>query len=107
MPVIYDPEYQAELEKYRDKTLRNDRGMYWVLLWIALFFAAVFWALQAAEADMPTIISAMIAVATLGVAWVVIVVGTVLHATMVVDLAGDEWYSKKMMGEYIPPETDA
>ena len=87
--------------------IRNDRALYWVLLWIALIFAAVFWALQAAEADMPTIISAMITVATLGVVWVVITVGTVLHATLVIHMVGDEWYSKKMMGEYIPPETDA
>jgi uncharacterized membrane protein len=101
MPLIYDPEYQAELEKYADRTSRKDRVMYWLLLWIALVFAAVFWALRAAEADMSTIISAMIAVATLGVAWVVIVVWTVLHANLVIVSSVNEWYGKKMLGEYI------
>ncbi len=58
MPLIHDPEYQVELDKYSEKTRRNDRGMYWLLLYIALVFASVFWALRAVEADMSTIISA-------------------------------------------------
>ena len=107
MPLIYDPEYQAELDKYVDKSRRTDRGMYWLLLYIALVFASVFWALRAVEADMSTIISAMIAVATLGVAWVVIAVGTILHANLVIVSSVNEWYGKKMLGEYEPPKTDA
>ena len=65
MPLIFDPEYQAELERLRDETIRKDKGLYWLLLYMALAFAAVFAALRAVEADAPTIISAMIAVAML------------------------------------------
>ena len=103
MPLIFDPEYQAELEKYRDRTFRTDRRLYWLLLYMALGFTAVFGVLRAVGADLPTVISAMIAVAGLGLACVIIVLGTLIHATLVINGAGDEWVGRKQLGEYEPP----
>ena len=103
MPLTFDPEYQAELEKYRDLTIRSDRELYWLLIYMALGFAAVFGASRAVEADASTVISAMIAVAGLGLAYAIIRVGTIIHATLVVNGAGDEWVGRKQLGEYEPP----
>ena len=103
MPLIFDPEYQAELEKYRDRTIRNDRALYWLLLYMLLGFVGVFGALWAVEADASTVISAMIAVGGLGLAYAIITVGTIIHATLVVNGAGDEWVGRKQLGEYEPP----
>lgn len=103
MPLIFDPEYQAELEKMRDLTIRNDRKLGWLLLYMLLGFAGVFGALRGVDADASTVISAMIAVAGLGLAYVIIAVGAIIHATLVVNGAGDEWVGRKQLGEYEPP----
>ena len=103
MPLIFDPEYQAELEKYRDLTIRNDRELYWLLIYMALGFAAVFGASLFGDRATATVISAMIAVAALGLAYVIIKVGTIIHVTLVLNGAGDEWVGRKQLGEYEPP----
>jgi len=103
MPLIFDPEYQAELDKYRDLTVRNDKKLNWLLTYLAFAFAVVFGALQAADADAPTVISAMIVVASMGLTYAVIMVGSIIHVTLVLNGAGDEWVGRKQLGEYRPP----
>ncbi len=103
MPIIFDPEFQVELEKVRDKAISRDRAMYGEMLYMAIAFAAVFGALRAVGADAPTIISAMIVVASLGLAYFVITVGAIIHVTLVINGAGDEWVGRKQLGEYRPP----
>ena len=103
MPLLFDPEYQAEIEKLTENTIRNDNIFYWRLLYMAFGFAAVFGALRAVGADAPTVISAMIAIAGLGLAWIIITVGVLIHVNLVLNMAAVEWVGRKQLGEYEPP----
>ena len=103
MPLIFDPEYQAELERLRTKTVRNDKALSWVLLYMIIGFTAGFGALRAVGADAPTMISAIIAIASIGLAYIVIKIGVTLHATLVLNGAAVEWVGRKQLGEYQAP----
>ena len=103
MPLHFDPEYQENIEKLMNKAAREDRRIYGFLLYLAVAFAAVFGALQAVGADSLTVISAMIAVAGLGLARIIITVGILIHINLVLNMAVVEWVGRKQLGEYEPP----
>ena len=58
---------------------------------------------ESVTTDRAPVMSAMIAIAGLGLAWIIITVGVLIHVNLVLNMAAVEWVGRKQLGEYEPP----
>ena len=101
MPVKFDPELQRELERYAEKSANTDKStrssrffLYLCILGAALPLSEML------NLDLATKISFMMAVCTLIVFWTLYDAIIILHRTLVISMAGDEWFQKKQLEEH-------
>ena len=104
MPLIHDPEYQAELDKLKSKCLSTGRfalarGVigYGAILVIG-FFVLSKW-LSGSD-----FMGAMLILATLVLVATINEIGNALVASLAINAGAIEWVGRKQLGEYEPPE---
>ena len=104
MPLIYDPEYQAELDKLKSGCLSTGRFAlarsvigYGAVLVIG-FFVLSKW-LSGSE-----FMGAMLILATLVLVSTINQIGNALMASLALNAGVIEWVGRKQLGEYKPPE---
>ena len=104
MPLIYDPEFQAELDKIRSQCQSNGRFSlaasvigYGAILVIG-FFVLSKW-LSGVE-----FMGAMLILATLVLVATINQIGNVLWTSLAINVSTVEWVGRKQLGEYQPPE---
>ncbi len=105
MPLKFDPEYQEELDRVRDDTLKIDQGMWWwrLIAYLAVLAASIF-LLQASALDHSTKVLVMLAVCTACVIATVNTAVTIIHGTLTILIAATEWVGRKQLGEYQEPD---
>ncbi len=104
MPLIYDPEYQRELDAITRKTASGNRQVYWWhLLATAGTLAGVFWGLSYFGASDAQLVAGVVLASTLCLVAVINSAVRVMHVSLTLLIATVEWVGRKQLGEYESP----
>ena len=105
MPLIHDPDWQSELDKIQTKVARTNVIAWWGrLIFNTIILGGALWLLIYLEAPEGTMISAMVAVATLCIVATANAAADALHETLAILVSTVEWTGRKQLGEYEKPE---
>lgn len=105
MPLIYDPEFQLELDNLSAKVKRHNRTAWWARLIInAAVLGGAQWLLIEFGVSEGVMITAMVALATLCIVATVNSAADATHASLTILVGALEWIGRKQLGEYVAPE---
>ena len=101
MPLIHDPDYQAELNKIKNAALSSNRSFWWrSLLSSVVFLSAIAFLLHNSGLSDTTSILIMLGACTVCVVAVVNSAVTAIHTALVIAAGATEWTGRKLLGEY-------
>ncbi len=104
MPLIYDPEYQRELDAITRKTASGNRQVWWGhLLAIAGVLTGLFWGLSYFGASGAQLVAGVVLVSTLCLVAVINSAVRTMHMSLAVLVGAVEWVGRKRLGEYESP----
>ena len=105
MPLIYDPEYQAELERLRERVDRENGAPFtrWLFFCPALFIALLASHLGGLIA-WPALLALSIGLSTFLLGLRLLEICNTINVHMVIQTAAIEWVGRKQLGEYKPPD---
>ena len=104
MPLIYDAEYQEELDKVAGKAAKGNRHVSRVqLLAIAGVLAGLFWGLSYSDASDAQLVAGVVVVSTLCLVAVINSAVRTMHVSLTILTAAVEWAGRKQLGEYESP----
>ncbi len=104
MPLRFDAEWGAELEKLRSHTTAGNRR-FSRLSFLAIFFvlAGSIWYLDQSSISDGKFVSLIVALSTLILVWIINSAVGVVHGSLVLLTATTEWVGRKQLGEYDAP----
>ncbi len=104
MPLIYDEEYQKELETVAKKSASGDRQVWWGhLLATAGVLAGLFWGLSYFGASDAQLVAGVVLASTLCLVAVINSAVRTMHMSLAVLVGAVEWVGRKRLGEYESP----
>ncbi len=104
MPLIYDAEYQRELDAITRKTASGNRQVWWGhLLATAGVLAGLFWGLSYFGASGAQLVAGVVLASTLCLVAVINSAVRAVHMSLTLLVATVEWVGRKQLGEYESP----
>ena len=105
MPLRFDAEWGAELEKNRSLATAANRR-FSILSFLAIFFllAGSFWYLDQTSISDGKFVSLIVALSTLILVWIINSAVSAVQVTLVLLIATTEWVGRKQLGEYSAPD---
>ncbi len=104
MPLIYDAEYQKELEAVARKAASGDRQVWWGhLLATTGVLAGLFWGLSYFGASGAQIVAGVVVASTVCLVAVINSAVRIMHVSLTLLIASVEWVGRKQLGEYESP----
>ena len=104
MPLIPDPEFKAEIDHYAEETIFEDKaGRKTRFIRVLLFLFAILMCVEVLGLETGMKLSVVIMSCALAIMWVVWDMILILHGSLVLIMAGQEWIGRKQLGEYEPP----
>ena len=106
MPLIHDPEFQAEIDTLIEMTTNEDKaGRKARFIRTFLILSAILVCVEVLGLETGMKLSIVIISCTLVIMWVAYDMIFILHASLVLVMAVIEWFGKKQLGEYEPPHS--
>ena len=108
MPLIYDPEYQREMETIVAKARKRNARARMVRLGVnAVILAAALYVAESIGLQEQQVLSVVVVAATLCVIATINSAADAIHGSLVVQISVLEWVGRKQLGEYDRPSGGA
>jgi hypothetical protein len=104
MPLLPDPEFEAEIDGVFETTINEDKAARKKrFIFLLLFLSAVLVCVEMLGLETGAKLSIVIISCSLAIMWVVYDAFIILHVSLVLVMSAVEWVGRKQLGEYEPP----